>query len=386
MNVLSFSFYIAMKEVWRNRGRFFLLSLVIALITLLVLFIAALGEGLANGNRQYISNLDAQLIVFREKSDTIIPSSRLDNSTLRAVRRVSGVASAGPIYTASSEIVSTGKPIKISLLGADPDYPGMPAVVKGRSFRGGDSNEVVIDRNLSMRSGLGIGDKIEIRSTQGPEDKFSELVVVGLTEGQSYLFQPTIFVAPPTWERIRPQSEADLRDENLYPNIIAVRLEEPGQLESMQARLLAEVPKIQVADIPTTINNVPGYSAQQSTVQTQGFFTLLIGILVIGGFFQIQVLQKVSQIGVLKAIGSSNAAVGGAAVIQIIVVTAMGVGLGTLLTFLFSLGFPPTVPLAFNGASAALSVLALMLIGPVGGLVSVFYAVRIEPLRALRLQ
>jgi len=121
-------------------------------------------------------------------------------------------------------------------------------------------------------------------------------------------------------------------------------------------------------------------------VQTQGFFTLLIGILVIGGFFQIQVLQKVSQIGVLKAIGSSNTAVGGAAVIQIIVVTAIGVGLGTLLTFLFSLGFPPTVPLAFNGVSAALSVLALMLIGPVGGLVSVFYAVRIEPLRALRLQ
>jgi putative ABC transport system permease protein len=375
-----------MKEVWRNRGRFFLLSLVIALITLLVLFIAALGEGLANGNRQYLANLDAQLVVFREKSDYIIPSSRLDSGTLRAVRRVRGIQSAGPIYTAASEIVSTGKPIKISLLGADPDFPGMPAVTRGTAFRGGDSNEAVIDRNLAVRSGLGIGDPIELRSTQGPEDKFSELVVVGITEGQSYLFQPTIFVAPSTWERIRPQSEADLRDENLYPNIIVLRLQDPGQLELMQARLLAEVPKIQVADIPTTINNVPGYSAQQATVQTQGFFTLLIGILVIGGFFQIQVLQKVSQIGVLKAIGSSNAAVGGAAVIQIIVVTAVGVGLGTILTFLFSLGFPPTVPLAFNGVNAALSVLALMLIGPVGGLVSVLYAVRIEPLRALRLQ
>ena len=43
------------------------MSLVIALITLLVLFIAALGEGLANGNRQYVANLDAQLIVFLEK-------------------------------------------------------------------------------------------------------------------------------------------------------------------------------------------------------------------------------------------------------------------------------------------------------------------------------
>jgi len=32
-------FYLAFKEMWRNRGRFFLFSLVIALITVLVLFI-----------------------------------------------------------------------------------------------------------------------------------------------------------------------------------------------------------------------------------------------------------------------------------------------------------------------------------------------------------
>jgi ABC-type antimicrobial peptide transport system permease subunit len=107
---------------------------------------------------------------------------------------------------------------------------------------------------------------------------------------------------------------------------------------------------------------------------------------VIGGFFQIQVLQKVPQIGMLKAIGSSNAAVAAASVIQIVAVTSLGVALGAALTFVFSLGFPPTVPLTFNGVSAALSILALMLIGPAGGLVSVIYAVRIEPLRALRLQ
>jgi putative ABC transport system permease protein len=44
-------FYLAVKELWRNRGRFVLISLVIALITTLVLFIAALAEGLADSNR-----------------------------------------------------------------------------------------------------------------------------------------------------------------------------------------------------------------------------------------------------------------------------------------------------------------------------------------------
>ena len=84
MKNIFLAFYLALKEVIRNLWALLLVEdLVIALITLLVLFIAALGEGLANGNRQYIADLDAQLIVFLEKSDFIIPSSRLETNTTR---------------------------------------------------------------------------------------------------------------------------------------------------------------------------------------------------------------------------------------------------------------------------------------------------------------
>jgi len=385
MRTFFLAFYLAIKEIVRNKGRFFLVSLVIALITLLVLFIAALGEGLADGNRQYVANLDAQLIVFLEKSDYSISSSRLDTNTIRAVRRVEGVADAGEVFTATSEIVSLPEPLKISMLAAEPDRPGMPLLIEGRSFRGGGASEAVIDEGVALRSGIKVGDEIRIRSTQGTKDQFFTLKVVGLVGKQSYFFQPTIFVPAATWEKMRPQPEADLNDTTPYPNIIAVKLQNPAQVDLMKERLQAQVTNIEVADIETTINNIPGYSAQQSTVQTQGAFTLLIGILVIGGFFQIQVLQKVPQIGVLKAIGSSNGAVGLAAVIQIIVVTAIGVGIGGGLTYLFSLSFPPTIPLAFDGTRSILAVVALLLIGPLGGMASIIYAVRIEPLKALKL-
>lgn len=385
MKNFSLATYLAVKEVVRNRGRFLMVALVIALITLLVLFIAALGEGLGNGNRQYVSNLDAQLIVFLEKSDYIITASRLDSKIVRTIQRVDGVADAGPIYTSNTEIVSLAEPLKVSMLGVEPGKPGMPPILEGREFRTGEAREVVIDRNVALRSGIQVGDVIEIRSTQGVDDKFFTLEVVGLVDGQSYFFQPTIFVPPAVWEKMRPQSESELLSNTPFPNIIAVKLIDPSQAEAMSARLVEQVSRIEVADIPTTINNIPGYSAQQGTVQTQGVFTLLIGILVIGGFFQIQILQKVPQIGVLKAIGSSNAVVGLAAVIQIIVVTALGVGIGGGLTFLFSLGFPPTIPLVFNGINSLVAVILLMLIGPLGGMVSIIYAVRIEPLKALRL-
>jgi len=385
MNNLFIAFYLAIKEVFRNRGRFLLVSLVIALITLLVLFIAALGEGLANGNRQYVANLDADLIVFLDKSDYIISSSRLNTNTIRSVRRIDGVADAGPIYTSSTEIVSTIVPLKVSLLAADPGHPGMPPLIEGRDFRGGSASEVVIDRGVALRSDINVGDEIEIRSTQGVDDKFFRLTVVGVVDGQSYFFQPTIFAPSVTWENIRPQSEADLNSDTAYPNIIAVKLTDPGHIEIVKNRIIEGVKNTEVADITTTINNIPGYSAQQGTVQTQGFFTLLIGVLVIGGFFQIQILQKVPQIGVLKAIGSSNGVVGWAAVIQIVVVTAMGVAIGGGLTYLFSLGLPPTIPFVFNGVRSLVAIILLLLIGPLGGMVSIVYAVRIEPLKALRL-
>ncbi|MEO8355871.1 MAG: ABC transporter permease [Chloroflexota bacterium] len=379
------AFYLALKEVVRNRGRFLLVSLVIALITLLVLFIAALGEGLANGNRQYVANLDAQLIVFLEKSDYSISASRLETNTARTVRRLDGVADAGPIYTSNTEIVSLPEPLKVSMLAADAGRPGMPVIIEGRDFRGGEAREVVIDRNVALRSEIQVGEEIEVRSTQGVEDEFFTLKVVGLVDGQSYFFQPTIFVPAATWEKIRPQSEADLNSNTPYPNIIAVKLSDPSQIDAIKARLISDVPNIEVTTIATTINNIPGYSAQQGTVQTQGFFTLLIGVLVIGGFFQIQILQKVPQIGVLKAIGSSNGVVGWAAVIQIIVVTAIGVAIGGVFTYLFSLGLPPTIPFVFNGDRSLIAIALLLFIGPLGGMVSIIYAVRIEPLKALRL-
>ena len=380
------SSYLALKEVWRNRGRFLLVSMVIAQITLLVLFIAALGEGLGTNNREYISKVDGQLVVFLDKSDYIISASRLDDVVLRAVRRVDGVADAGPLSVSNTAIVLPGnKVLKVSFLGVQTGRPATPAVTEGRSFLTDQAKEVIIDQRVAEQTSIKLGDIIVIRSTQGTKDEFFELRVVGITGKQAYLFQPSIFVPAYVWERFRPKSAAEIS--NLTPaiNVIIVKLTDPTQLKQMSLTIQQRVENIQVADIPTTISNIPGYSAQQGTVQTQGFFTLLIGVLVIGGFFQIQILQKVPQIGVLKAIGASNFVVGLASIIQIVVVTAIGVGIGGFLTYLLSLGFPPTVPIYFNGSSSALAIVALLAIGPFGGLVSVFYAVRIEPLKALRL-
>ncbi len=384
---VSISAYLAVKEIWRNRGRFLLVSMVIALITLLVLFIAALGEGLGNGNREYLSKLDAELIVFQAKSDLLIQASRLSSERLADIRRVSGVQDAGKLGTANASLLlpASSKTLKVALLGVEPGHTGEPPVVEGRQLRTLQANEVIIDRNTALRSGLKTGDELVIRVTQGTDDKFYKLPVVGITTSQQYSLQPSIFVPFSTWDKVRPKSGGEVNRSDPVSNVILVKLEDSKQTEETRRRMLTQVDNIDVASLNEAIQALPGYSAQQSTLNTQGGFTLFIGILVIGGFFQIQVLQKVAQIGVLKAIGAGNPIVAAASVIQITVTTAIGVLIGGLLTFLFSLTFPPTIPIVFNGTTSALAVAALLLIGPLGGLVSIRYAIRIEPLKALGL-
>lgn len=385
--IFSIASYLAVKEVWRNRGRFLLVSLVIALITLLVLFIAALGEGLGNGNREYISKLDGELIVYQAKSDFLIAASRLDRNRLNSVRRVSGVADAAMLGTANGNLILSGdaEPLKVALLGVEPGRIGEPGVAEGRQLSTDLADEVIIDSNTAFRTDLKVGDAVTIRVTQGTKDEFFTLQVVGISDGQQYALQPAVFVPFYTWDRIRPKSEAEVNLSNPIANVVLVKLEDPETAAQVQQRINSQVNNVEAATLKQAIQALPGYSAQQSTLNTQGGFTLFIGILVIGGFFQIQILQKVAQIGVLKAIGASNPVVAWASVIQITVVTIIGVAIGGLLALLFSLTFPPTVPIVFNGTTSALALVALLLIGPLGGLVSIRYAVRIEPLKALGL-
>lgn len=378
------AFYLSFKEIWRNKGRFTLFSLVIALITFLVLFIAGLGEGLASANKEYLDNLEAELLVFQENVDYSTIESRLEYNTVKNIRRLPGVADVGAIgFSSTKVLLSEEDALDVSLVGVEVGKPGSPPVMDGQALRTKRGKVVVIDKLVAEETGLAVGDQLTIKSTQGTEDEVFNLTVVGISESQKYFFQNSIFVPLQVWDDVRPQPVLSDGYQSIIPNIMAVRLEDPSQSDAMVALLETRIDDIQAADIRTAYEASPGYAQQQGTLNTMKGFTFLIGVLVIGGFFQIQTLQKIPQIGMLKAIGTSNPIVASAAIIQIILVTTFGVILGTAATFGLSLGLPSAVPVLFSGTSIAVAVIALMLIGPIGGMVSVRLALKVEPLTAL---
>lgn len=377
---------LSFKEMWRNRGRYLLFSLVIALITLLVLFIAALAEGLGNGNREYLQKLNADLVVYKSNVDLSIGASQLNRDKLTAVKRVPVVKDAGQVnFTSVVLLLDNGKKMNVAAIGVEPGKPGEPPVVQGNQLQSKTDRAVILDRNVALQTKYQIGDAITVKTIQDTKEQFYKLKVIGITDGRQYSIQPAIIVSQDTFALIKPGQLPTPNQTDLVSNIIAVQLNTPNQWKDAAAVIESEVPDVKAVDRVTAYENTPGYSAQQSTLSTQNFFSLLIGLLVIGGFFQIQTLQKVPQIGMLKAIGAPNGTIALAALTQIVMVTILGVAIGTGFTLLLSLSFPPTIPIIFTPPAVASSVILLLLIGPIGGVVSVRYALRVEPLTALGL-
>ncbi len=377
--------YLSIKEIWRNKGRFFLFSLVIALITFLVLFTAGLGEGLASANKEYLEKIDAQVLVFQEDTGYSTIESRLEYDVLRNVRRWEGVSEVGAIAFSNTTLVFPEgiEDIDVSLVGVEPGKPGSPPAYQGDPIRTKQSKVVVIDQRIAEQAGVGVGDTLTLKSTQGTDDEFFQLKIAGISDGQQYFFQPSIFVSLQIWDDVRPKADVESNGAAIVPNILAVKLDDPSAFEPMARFLENRIDGIEVTDIVTAYKSAPGYAAQQNTLNTQKGFTFLIGILVIGGFFQIQTLQKVPQIGMLKAIGTSNHTVANAAVLQIILVTLFGVGLGSLSTLGLAMGLPSGIPILFTGTSILTALASLLLIGPIGGMVSIRLALKVEPLTAL---
>ncbi len=214
-----------------------------ALITTLVLFIAALAEGLGDGNREYLEKLNGELIVYQDNADLSISASRLGRSTLAEVRRVDGVADAGQInFSATTlEFANGSEPLDVSLVGVEAGKPGEPPALEGTGLSRDRANEAVLDRNVAERSGVQVGDTIVVVSNQGTEEERYPLTVVGISDGRQYSLQPSIFVPLLTWDKIRPQAGGSQSSDDLVSNIIVVKLENPSDVELMKVRLPANV-------------------------------------------------------------------------------------------------------------------------------------------------
>src|SRR5690606_6065406 len=148
-----------------------------------------------------------------------------------------------------------------------------------------------------------------------------EFTIVGEVDEGFFFFQPVVYILRDAWRELKYGDVAQA------PASSVVLIKGDGALD-------VRGEGFEVVDKDTAFANIEGVSGQQSTVQALQAFGFIIGALVIGVFFYVLTLQKVAQHGVLKAIGASSTYIFRQLVLQVLIVSVIGVALSIPLAWL----------------------------------------------------
>jgi putative ABC transport system permease protein len=340
--------FLAWKEMRYSKVKFLLIIGIITLITSLVLSISGLANGLSVDNASAIKNMPADTYVV-EAGDT----HQLERSQLTK-QDISTIRGGSPLGLKMVEINQGGSAVNVSLFAADPDSAFMPMT---RDLQNLSPYEVLADPSLK-KEGLEIGDSFTY------DDK--KWMIKGFTEKRfSYGHTPAIFTSLETWDDL-------FGDMPVYQAILFTTgetIDTPSEMD--------------IATKEDILSNVPGYSAEQGSLNMMVIFLLIISAIVLATFFYVMTLQKLHQYGVLKAIGTKAGILLRALFAQISTLTIAGIVAGNVVTYGLTLVIPSGVPFELSVTMILFNSALILLMAWIGSLLSFRSIVSVDPLQAI---
>ena len=138
-----------------------------------------------------------------------------------------------------------------------------------------------------------------------------------------------------------------------------------------------------VVAIPDFIEKLPGYSAQNLTLDGMIYFLIVIAAFIIGIFIFVMTLQKTAMFGVLKVQGVPTSYLAKSVLLQTLVLALIGVGIGLALTAVTVAFLPESMPYATNYNRMGVFSILLIVSAIVGGAFSIRTIAKIDPLIAI---
>lgn len=362
---------IGLQEIRRRKLQFVLIALIVTLISYLVLMINGLGVGLNEQAGSALRNFDADAIGYSDRSGLSVIRSELSSELVGRIAGESGARESAPLgYVAANYQKKDGGIKSAAFLGFDPGSIAEPKVVAGRPLTSEDANGILADKAFLRYADLKVGDTVTVSVRLVQKD----YVILGAIDEGSFFFQPSVYLLRSSWQELKyGGSGAD------QPAASVMLLKGDG-LAGKSGDGWEAVSK------STAFANIEGVQGQQSTVQALRVFGYLIGGLVIGVFFYVLTLQKIGQIGVLKAVGASSFFVFRQVLVQVLCVSAIGVGIAVPLAWLTNnllQRVPNPVPIAFTAGTFITTSALLILMAAIGAAFSGRQVARVDPIIAL---
>ncbi|HGH0775950.1 TPA: ABC transporter permease [Staphylococcus pseudintermedius] len=347
--------FLAWNEIKRNKLKFSLIIGVLILISYLLFLLSGLAKGLINMNTEGINRWEADAIVLNKDANQTVQQSSFDKTL------VNGKFDKQATLKQAAVIVSNGKIEENALLyGTQKDAFIVPQLTEGRTFTA--DNEVIADGTLKEK-GFKLGDTLSLSQSD------ETLKIVGFTESAKYNASPVLFGNDQTIEKINPLLTGD------KTNAVVVK-DSHWQHQKLDSTL-------EVIDINTFIENLPGYQAQNLTLNFMISFLFIISATVIGVFLYVITLQKTQLFGVLKAQGFTNGDLVKVVLSQTFVLALIGTVIGLILTLVTGTFLPPAVPIKFEMLTLMIFGIVLILVSLLGSLFSIMTIRKIDPLKAI---
>ncbi|KFE42052.1 ABC transporter permease [Staphylococcus agnetis] len=347
--------FLAWNEIKRNKLKFSLIVGVLIMVSYLLFLLSGLANGLMNMNREGIDKWHADAIIMNDNANQTIQQSKFKTSDVPNDFKEKAT------LKQTAVIASNGRTEENALLfGVAQQSFLIPHIIDGKSFQ--KENEVVIDASLKEK-GFKVGDTIHLAQSD------ETLKVVGISESAKFNASPVLFANDATMAKINPMLTKEVTNAIVVkdPNWQDVKLD--SNLEAIK--------------ISSFIKNLPGYQAQNMTLNFMIVFLFAISATVVGIFLYVMTLQKTHLFGVLKAQGFTNGYLAKMVIAQTFILASIGALIGLGLTMLTGVFLPTAVPVKFDAITLAIFAIVLIGVSLLGSVFSVLSIRKIDPLKAI---
>ncbi len=366
---------IALRELRRRPGRFAVATSILTLISILLIVLGGLLDGLTASNTGALRSQRGELIVYSADAESSLVRSRITTAIRLEVERVAGrgnVSGLGSVQV-GARVPGRGPRdlVPVVLFGYQLAPRQLPEVVPAR-------DEVYADSSLVAR---GVRRGMIVRLGQAR----SAVRIVGFLDDSRFSGQGTLWGSLATWRSVIAANRPSERAGAGVEQALVVRT--AGRSASREAAAIdrATAGATRTLTIEQAIQALPGVSAQQTTFNQIIWVTIAVGVLVVALFFALITVERVALYGVLKAIGASSRTLFAGVVLQALVVSliasAIGAAAGIALDLMIPVG--GAIPFSASAARLVTSTVYLVAAALVGCSFSLRRVLRVDPAAAI---
>jgi putative ABC transport system permease protein len=368
----------ALTEMRRRPQRFVTAAVILTLMSVLLMFLGGLLDGLVAGSTDGLAAQPGQLLVFSADAQGTLTRSRIAGDQRPRIAEVDGVDSIGGLSVIQLG-ARRGDPasrdlVDVAVFAYELAPRGVPAPPA--------DGQVWADASIEA-DGVSAGTTLLVGPARTP------LTVAGLVADTTYAGQASLWASPATWRAVAAANRPDIAVSEDVSQALVIGAADPALDTEGLAALArsidgANAGATETFTIAGAIDAVPGIAQQRSVFSQIIGVTLLVAAVVVALFFALIVVERTSLYGVLKAMGARRGALVGGVVAQAVVVSLVAAAAGTGLAAGLAAALPPgSIPFTLSAARVIASIVLILAASVLGCLTSLRRVLRIHPASAI---